>query len=401
MKKLSAVITVLLIISAGIYFFNIFSGGYVTDVVKNVSIHASEESKKETVKDEPDQKRYNVSPISLYEKLSQTEKKAYDTIYKGMKNHKDAVFVSRDFSSDKVFDLVSVVLCEHPEIFYTGDSCRLDGFGRLEFVYKYDKRQSEKLYEQIKEKTEKILSSLSADMDDYEKSVYIYDYLCRNVYYDYSALDELSSDMDVSTLIGPLLQGRAVCTGYAKAYQYLLSCAGVESLFVFGTASTPAQSGDHAWIVQQSNGDYYFTDPTWGDSFDGKNKEEMPNHAYFCITTREIKKTHKLDKMFDFPEFKENRDSYFVREGTYFEEYDKNKIKSVLKKNISSSNFVVEIKFKNKTVYENAYKNLISGKKIYYILKEIDPFSRTVNTNKISYSGDSDHYVLTIFLKSA
>lgn len=400
MKKLFRIILVILILAAGVCAYNVYSDNYLVDLIKDAAINATATTQTTTACT-LEKSSYEVSPINLYEKLSDDEKKAYDSIYQGWLNHKETIIISLNLDNETVSDLIELVLREHPEIFYISDSYTADNFGRLKFDYRYDEKQSEELYKKIEEKSKQILSGVAEDADDYEKSLYIYDYLAENVYYDNNALSDLSADRDVSTIVGPLLQGRAVCGGYAAAYQYLLKLSGVEALYVSGVADTPGQSGDHAWVVQQSNGEYYYTDPTWGDSFDDTETDNMPDHTYFCITTQELEKTHTLDKGFDFPEFTAKEDNYFVREGLYFDEYSAEEIRKAIEERTEEGSFNIEIKFGSKGTYNDAIDNLIKDGKIYFIIKKIDPFSKTIDGNSISYINDDEHLILTLMLKSA
>ena len=99
---------------------------------------------------------------------------------------------------------------------------------------------------------------------DLEKVTAIYAYLCDNVVYDENATN-------CFTAYGALLDGRAVCQGYALAMMRLLNAVDVETDVVLGTSSEI----NHMWNVVKLDGEYFLLDATW----DSDSEEEC--YAYF------------------------------------------------------------------------------------------------------------------------
>ena len=100
---------------------------------------------------------------------------------------------------------------------------------------------------------------------DLEKVTAIYADLCDNVVYDENA-------ENCFTAYGALLDGRAVCQGYALAMMRLLNAAGLEEAdVVLGTSSDV----NHMWNVVKLDGEYFLLDATW----DSDSEEEC--YAYF------------------------------------------------------------------------------------------------------------------------
>ncbi|MCD7844804.1 MAG: hypothetical protein LUG57_02945 [Oscillospiraceae bacterium] len=105
------------------------------------------------------------------------------------------------------------------------------------------------------------------DMTDLEKLTALHDWMCLNV--DYGAT------LRSQTAYGALVEGSAVCTGYAAGFAYLAELAGLEGV------ATYSQSMDHAWILVTLDGVRYFSDCTWDD---GKNaKMGLIRHLYFLF----------------------------------------------------------------------------------------------------------------------
>lgn len=105
---------------------------------------------------------------------------------------------------------------------------------------------------------------------DYEKIYAINQYLCDTVYYP----DDPFIDYDF-TPYGALVDGRAVCDGYARATKIIADMAGMECLYVSGDCYNAYPSG-HAWNLVKVDGEWYQLDVTWND---GSSTED-----YFLVT---------------------------------------------------------------------------------------------------------------------
>lgn len=108
---------------------------------------------------------------------------------------------------------------------------------------------------------------------DYEKAVWLHDYLTSHAYYD-NSLVEHGPD-------GVLLKGYGVCDSYCKAYQMLLNEFGIPNHRQEGRGN----GGNHAWNVVYLNGQWCQIDVTWDDPGDS----EVPvsgneSHNYFGLT---------------------------------------------------------------------------------------------------------------------
>lgn len=112
-----------------------------------------------------------------------------------------------------------------------------------------------------------IASCIDEDMTDLEKLTALHDWICLNV--DYGAT------LRSQTAYGAIVEGSAVCTGYAAGFAYLAELIGLEGV------ATYSEDMDHAWILVTLDGVRYFSDCTWDD---GKNaKMGLIRHLYFLF----------------------------------------------------------------------------------------------------------------------
>jgi transglutaminase/protease-like cytokinesis protein 3 len=84
-------------------------------------------------------------------------------------------------------------------------------------------------------------------MNEFEKELAIRDELAELISYDWDALED-NTLYDAYTMSGALLRGKAVCEGYAKAFDFLLTLTGIESHYVTGDGFGVGGWGRHALV---------------------------------------------------------------------------------------------------------------------------------------------------------
>ncbi len=142
--------------------------------------------------------------------------------------------------------------------------------------------RTEKVFEQI----DSVLEEQSIKKSDtaFEAAVVraVHDYLLEEVSYEENATyDPLL--WKAHTAYGALVEGRAVCDGYALAFRYLLSAYGIDCILIPGEFSGAA----HVWTMVWYDGGWHEFDPTMDDV-----EEEGAKYRYFDLTTEEMNKDH-------------------------------------------------------------------------------------------------------------
>jgi len=96
----------------------------------------------------------------------------------------------------------------------------------------------------------------------------IHDYLATHIIYDPEPIAK-DDYKDLShTAYGALVDGVAVCDGYAEAFKYLLDKTGIENKLIFGEVDEEGNfegAVNHAWNLIKMDGQYYHFDLTWND----------------------------------------------------------------------------------------------------------------------------------------
>ncbi len=103
--------------------------------------------------------------------------------------------------------------------------------------------------------------SFSQNSTRYELLRQFHDWLCERIVYDLDA-------PCAHSVYGALVDGKAVCEGYAAAFKLLCDVYQIPCMTVFGySVSASGEQGYHAWnIVRMEDGVWYGVDTTWDDN---------------------------------------------------------------------------------------------------------------------------------------
>lgn len=111
-------------------------------------------------------------------------------------------------------------------------------------------------YQKATKKLDEVIKSLNLDgKSDYDKFKAVTNWIVSNVRYDDDNETKYQHD-----LTGAVLDGLAVCDGYAGTFYYMANAVGLNALFEDGI--TNSNRIRHAWNLVQIDGTYYYVDPT-------------------------------------------------------------------------------------------------------------------------------------------
>ena len=80
---------------------------------------------------------------------------------------------------------------------------------------------------------------------------------------------------------------QAVCSGYARAYNDLLSRVGIEAEYVYGYVGKASMETAHAWSLVTIDGIKYHVDVTFDDPVPDVKGRTM--HTYFLVSDAKLK----------------------------------------------------------------------------------------------------------------
>ena len=265
-------------------------------------------------------------------KLTADQQYVYDALVTGCKDAKADIKIdisgkSIDFNKDLSF-IFNMFYSDYPEYFWVtnGWSAGAEQSGSkitltMQPTYSFTGSALTSAKSAYNAKVDELSKGLSGK-SDYEKSKIIHDRLIDTVTY-------VSTNNDQNAY-GALVEGKAVCNGYARAYQHLMNKAGIPTWFVRGSSINPSTGAPigHAWNIVKLDGKWYYTDVTWDD------QGENTFYEYLNITTSKMKQGHALDAKYEklVPQATATDANFYKKENREFSGYDQARLVELLKK---------------------------------------------------------------------
>lgn len=260
-------------------------------------------------------------------KLDANSQKVYDRLVTGCANNTPTeipIDPSWNITVDQLHKAFKMFYSDYPEYFWVTNG--LYGWSALgttvvSFKPNYCISNVANAKSAYNSKVDELTSGLSGK-SDYEKAKIIHDRLIDTVTYTPTENDQTS--------YGALVEGKAVCNGYAKAYQHLLLKVGIPAWYVSGSSINPNTNTPepHAWNLVKLDGKWYYTDVTWDD------QGENTFYEYLNITTAKMAQGHTLNDEYAklVPQATSTDANFYKKEGREFSGYDQAKLVELLKK---------------------------------------------------------------------
>lgn len=262
-----------------------------------------------------------------YNQLDQYGKILYDELYNNKDKLKTGTFVAEygnkfdnllkqengeDVLNKALDSAMNSLVLDNPELFYiditkmylltnittrilsttyevsisgNGDSYLEEGFNSEEEV--------DVAISNIENIKNEIISNTSGNTVD--KIRYVHNYLIDTVEYDVNA------GTGIRDIYGTLINQKAVCEGYAKAFKYIMDELEIPCILVCGTATNSVGvTENHAWNYVQIDGVWYAVDVTWDDPIiRGELLGDLPDdirYGYFLNGSEKFFQNHVEDE---------------------------------------------------------------------------------------------------------
>lgn len=142
-----------------------------------------------------------------------------------------------------------------------------------------------------------IEKTITEDMSKRDQIKAVHDYIIDHSVYDESRAEAIKNNQNLDIQYpshkanGPLLEGKALCSGYSDAMALFLSKLGIKNYKI--------SSENHVWNFVYLDNKWYHLDLTWDDPVVSTH-ENLLLHDFFLITTEELQKIdltqHEFDK---------------------------------------------------------------------------------------------------------
>ena len=159
-------------------------------------------------------------------------------------------------------------------------------------------------------KIEELTADIPRDMDEANKFYKIYSRITNMMIYDHNCIKQVNLVTDMymygsgklshkefkslkkeyrknpAGLYGGLIEGKAICAGYALILHEASKYVGLNSQYVKG--SNIFRGGGHAWNQVQIDGKWYNSDPTW----DSEIVQIYGQYEYMLLNDEDFNKSH-------------------------------------------------------------------------------------------------------------
>lgn len=358
MKKLFKIIIIILAAAA------LASGAFY------VFTNLKEQKETSTVRETLSQSDYQNDPQSGYARLNDNEKEAYAMFVEAAEAFNSNVSLSRvELSIDSVERTASAFIKDNPQYFWIDNVAYQYNTSNIvtdvTFNYNCTEDVRDSRQQVIDQKTAEIQSQIPSGADDYTIVKTVHDAIVLNT--SYASGD---NDQNMSSVF---VEGKSVCAGYSRAFEYILKKCGIFCCTVDGQASG---RGDHEWNIVKMDGNYYFVDVTWDDpSFSDNSTDNIVEHTYLGITTTDLQTNHVInDRLGGVAECTSMDDNYYVREGRYFSSSDLGDFISGLQQAVTAGNSSYDARFSDPGYVETAINYAANGS-----VRGLQHFKYTVN----------------------
>ena len=295
-----------------------------------------------------------------YPALTQSQRAVYREMLGCMRAGKDVFDVCTPCQNEDVFAALSALEYDHPELFWISGAARLTTKTcgakvtrtiALETEYPLD--QVPELQRRIDRVVGSFVGSLPRNASSYEKVRAAYEFVIRTVSYDDGAAHDQS-------MTAALLDHRAVCAGYAKAFCHLLRSVDVPCGCVRGVAKSGDVSGPHLWTIVCIDGVYTQVDVTWGEieAAQGSSRGRTTgiSYGYLCVTTEEMLRSRTIDKGQMLPGCTSRVYDWFGRQGLLLNAFSASAFDKLLARAAVQPARELAVKFKTQSAFDQCVR---------------------------------------------
>ena len=295
--------------------------------------------------------------------LTKDQRRAYNSLSEGIwKMQKDIPIPEKVIKQSEAADFLYTVLGTMPEVNYVTGTFKMSVGGgyvtKYTIDYSLDTKQAQEQHKALRAAASRIIGSLPSGMTDSEKVRYFHDYIIKNC--EYSKEGGNSS----YTAYGCLVEGKAVCEGYAMALDYLCEKAGIYSLLISGeSTSSSGQKLTHIWNKIQLDNKWYNFDVTWDDPVSSFGPDYV-RYDYYAVPDKQLERTHTTDKnrFGYYPEAWASDENYFVKNGLYIDSTDEadEMVTDALALSLTEGQVCASVRC-SKSTFDDVYKLIMSS----------------------------------------
>lgn len=225
----------------------------------------------------------------------------YSIIEQAIRSFATSIEVPNTSTENDVYMAIRQVMRDNPDIFWFSHQWRYSRDDvKAHFRYTIDEKHSQKIRAQIDDVVQNdfkldYVRSLSVK----EQVMYVYKWIA--LYCNYTIHSAHNQ-----TIYSVFVHRHSVCTGIAKAAQYLLKLLNIESRLVFGKMNNSAEDSRHCWLIVNIEGQWYHLDPTFAIpetehllhqcGVQPAKGDNILFYNFFCVDTDTIMQTRTIEE---------------------------------------------------------------------------------------------------------
>lgn len=249
----------------------------------------------------------------MVNKSKHMKKFSFSEIEQAIRSHKTSLAIDASATEDDIYHTIRKIMRENPDIFWFSHQWRYSqAEAMVRFRYTIDKEHSDKIQTQIDDVVQKDFKlDFVRTLSVREQVMYVYKWIALYCNYNiHSAHNQ--------TIYSVFVQRHSVCTGIAKAAQYLLKLLGIESRLVFGKMNNSEKDSRHCWLIVNIEGLWFHLDPTFAlpetehllrqCGVKPLQGDDCLFYNFFCVDTATIKLSRTIEEEKLLPVCNENVD---------------------------------------------------------------------------------------------
>ncbi|MDE6501127.1 MAG: hypothetical protein K2L10_03480 [Ruminococcus sp.] len=292
----------------------------------------------------------------VYSLLDETEQAVYTALYKGISEKNIQIPLPYEITGD-VYSKIYCILEKQESGFFYIDSTyyTAEKIRNAQIVFREDSDSVENKIAELENVVQNVIEN--APDGDYEKALYIHDYIVEVCRYN------LGSELTYSpTVYGCLVEGQANCEGYAKAFCYLAKKLGLQCVLITGKTN---KGENHAWNQVEIDGEWYNLDVTWDDM----DVSESVRKVYFLCDDDNFGKTHIAENNYFEPfECVSVTNNYYIKNGLFAT--NNSEADAIIRREIISGKKSVELKFSDFQAYSDFKREYVEEQKMFDVILE-------------------------------
>ncbi len=226
---------------------------------------------------------------------------------------------------------IKAYLMDNPQVFWITNRYNYGSAGNQAIIQLFSYvsgTECQKMIGALNEEINKIMTSIPNNLKEYHLEKYIHNEVLEKCTYA-KGINTAEDGWEEFTVYGALIDGSAVCEGYAHAMCMLLNKVGIDCYYANGYG----ENSPHMWNTVKIDGNWYHLDATWDD-------HDNAYFNYFNLNDKQIQSDHIISEKYEdkksdeslgevynlfLPECNSDSANYFVVESTYIYDFEESR----------------------------------------------------------------------------